>query len=54
MRGVNLVEVKEFMGHADIATTMRYVHLAPDRLKEAARVSTSLHRSKSGPHTGHA
>ena len=38
MRGVNLAEVKEWMGHADIATTMRYAHLAPGRLKEAARV----------------
>lgn len=36
MHGVNLVEVKEWMGHADIATTMRYAHLAPGRLKEAA------------------
>jgi len=38
MRGVNLVEVKEFLGHADISTTMRYAHLSPGRLQQAARV----------------
>jgi integrase len=35
-RGVSLPVVQKFMGHADISTTMRYAHLAPDSL-DAAR-----------------
>jgi integrase len=31
-RGVPLPVVQRFMGHADISTTMRYAHLAPDSL----------------------
>lgn len=31
-RGVPLAVVKEWMGHANIATTLRYAHLAPDSL----------------------
>lgn len=31
-KGVPLAVVKEWMGHSDIATTMRYAHLAPDSL----------------------
>lgn len=34
-RGVPIVIVKEILGHRDIATTMKYVHLAPDQPKEA-------------------
>ena len=35
MAGVDLVTVKEFLGHADIQTTMRYSHLAPGHLRAA-------------------
>ncbi|MBS0150711.1 MAG: site-specific integrase [Nitrospira sp.] len=35
MAGVDLVTVKEFLGHADIQTTMRYSHLAPGHLQSA-------------------
>lgn len=28
-------EVKELLGHSDIAITMRYAHLAPDHLRAA-------------------
>ena len=34
MAGVDLVSVKEILGHRDIQTTMRYSHLSPAHLKE--------------------
>jgi len=35
MAGVDLVSVKEILGHKDIQTTLRYSHLAPGHLREA-------------------
>lgn len=35
MKGVPLNTVRELCGHADIATTLRYAHLAPDHKSEA-------------------
>ncbi|GKS58182.1 hypothetical protein YTPLAS18_17090 [Nitrospira sp.] len=35
MAGVDLVSVKEILGHRDIQTTLRYSHLAPGHLQEA-------------------
>jgi hypothetical protein len=35
MAGVDLVSVKEILGHRDIQTTLRYAHLASDHLREA-------------------
>ncbi|MEK7807296.1 MAG: site-specific integrase, partial [Chloroflexota bacterium] len=35
MAGADLFSVKEFLGHRDIQTTMRYAHLAPGHLQEA-------------------
>jgi len=35
MAGVDLVSVKEILGHRDIQTTLRYAHLAPDHLRDA-------------------
>ena len=36
--GRTLKEVQELLGHATIQTTMRYAHLAPDRMREAISV----------------
>ncbi|MCZ7565157.1 MAG: site-specific integrase [Burkholderiales bacterium] len=35
MRGVDLNTTRELMGHADIAMTLRYAHLAPEHKAEA-------------------
>ncbi len=35
MAGVDLLAVKEFLGHRDTQTTLRYSHLAPGHVKEA-------------------
>jgi len=35
MAGVDLVSVKEILGHKDIQTTLRYSHLSPGHLREA-------------------
>jgi len=40
-RGVPIVKVKELLRHADIATTMRYAHLAPSDSREAVSVLES-------------
>lgn len=36
-RGIDLRRVQEFMGHRSIQTTLRYAHLAPNSLLDAAR-----------------
>ena len=38
MRGVDLNTVKELAGHQDIATTMKYAHLAPGHLKDSVEL----------------
>ncbi|MEH6525903.1 MAG: site-specific integrase [Sneathiella sp.] len=38
LKGVGLKQVSELMGHADIAMTMRYAHLAPSALDDAVKV----------------
>lgn len=35
MAGVDLVTVKEFLGHREIDTTLRYSHLSPSHLRDA-------------------
>lgn len=36
-RGMTLLDVKELLGHANIATTQRYAHLSQDRLRAVVR-----------------
>lgn len=42
MAGVDLVAVKEILGHRDIQTTLRYSHLAPGHLREAVNCGSLL------------
>ena len=35
MTRVDLVSVKDVLGHHDIQTTLRYAHLVPEHLQEA-------------------
>ena len=37
-RGVSLPVVQSILGHADPSTTERYVHMAPDAMKQAMSV----------------
>jgi len=41
-KGVDLVTIKEWLGHADIQTTMRYAHMAPNKLAHAAAILDSF------------
>ncbi len=52
MAGVDLVSVKEILGHRDIQTTLRYAHLTPGHLRDAINKGGVV---KSDPiaHAGH-
>jgi len=46
MSGVDLMTVKEFLGHKDIKMTLRYAHLAPDYKRSAiSRLDTYMDTS---------
>lgn len=38
MSGVSVFDIQKLMGHSDIRTTMRYMHLAPDHLNGVTQV----------------
>lgn len=40
--GVPLIEVRDLLGHAEISTTERYAHLAPNRVRAAVSVLDGL------------
>lgn len=42
MAGTNILEVRDLLGHADVRTTQRYAHLAPDHLRKAVSVLPSF------------
>jgi len=46
MRGVSLKELQELLGHSSLTMTMRYAHLAPERLRSAVTRLEGLTSSK--------
>jgi site-specific recombinase XerD len=50
--GVDVVKIKELMGHASIVTTMRYIH-ATDQRKRGAITVLSEHRKQRRQKDGH-
>ena len=46
MRSVSLKELQELLGHSSLAMTMRYAHLAPERLRSAVTRLEGLTSSK--------
>ncbi len=42
MAGVDLISVKEFLGHKSLTMTMRYAHLAPGHKRKAVNTLDSV------------
>ena len=41
MKGADLYSIKELLGHANIETTQRYAHLAPEHKSKIVELLTS-------------
>jgi hypothetical protein len=54
MRGVTLKELQELLGHASLAMTMRYAHLAPEHLRTAVNRLEDLASSEPASASAHA
>jgi len=39
MNGGNILALQRILGHANLAMTMRYTHLAPDHLREVLELN---------------
>lgn len=39
MQGGNILSLQKILGHADIAMTMKYAHLAPEHLNDAIKLN---------------
>ncbi len=46
MNGVDLMTVKELLGHKDIKMTMRYAHLSPDHKRIAVQKLESAYKAE--------
>ena len=49
-RGMTLYDIKEVLGHANIATTQRYAHLSQERLREAVSHADAHYQIELKPH----
>ncbi len=47
--GVDIKTVKEICGHADIKTTMNYIHMVPGNLDRVSQLFSVLPRSENEP-----
>ncbi|MBL7084252.1 MAG: site-specific integrase [Candidatus Aminicenantes bacterium] len=51
--GIDLVTVKEILGHSSIEQTMRYAHPTPENKRKAVNVLASIFESRQEEKTGH-
>jgi site-specific recombinase XerD len=46
MKGVDLMTIKELLGHKDITMTMRHTHLSPDHKRLAVQKLESAYKAE--------
>ncbi len=52
MAGVDVMTVKELLGHATLTMTMRYSHLAPDHRMRAIKTLDSAYQTDTMENSG--